>query len=130
MRLWPLKILGQLPRQQLLGQHRECCALRGNGWGRKHSTVDYVFKHPHWWLYAYHHEVMREMQKRGYEIDIKWFNNLYRGKRLGIDYSLLTEPYEEIRFLRIYPEHNTKYLEECIANLAHKGIRIHRAKVA
>lgn len=32
MRLWHEKIIPLLPRNQLLGQHRECCALRGNGW--------------------------------------------------------------------------------------------------
>lgn len=31
MRLWHQDIIELLPRQQLLGQHRECCALRGNG---------------------------------------------------------------------------------------------------
>ena len=43
MRLWHQKLIKHLPRQQLLGQHRECCALRGKGWGKKHSVVDYVF---------------------------------------------------------------------------------------
>lgn len=34
MRLWHEDLLEKLPRQQLLGQHRECCALRGNDWGK------------------------------------------------------------------------------------------------
>ena len=46
MRLWHQSLISLLPRQQLLGQHRECCALRGKGWGRKHATVDYVFTYP------------------------------------------------------------------------------------
>ena len=45
MRLWHEELISKLPRQQLLGQHREYCALRGNGWGKKHATVDYVFEH-------------------------------------------------------------------------------------
>ena len=32
MRLWHEALISKLPRPQLLGQHRECCALRGNGW--------------------------------------------------------------------------------------------------
>ncbi|MGV3061840.1 pyrimidine dimer DNA glycosylase/endonuclease V, partial [Streptococcus hyovaginalis] len=28
MRLWHEALLSQIPRQQLLGQHRECAALR------------------------------------------------------------------------------------------------------
>lgn len=43
MRLWHQDLIKHLPRQQLLGQHRECAALRGKGWGKKHDTVDYVF---------------------------------------------------------------------------------------
>ena len=45
MRLWAEQLIAVLPRQQILGQHREACSLRGNGWGRKHSTVNYVFKY-------------------------------------------------------------------------------------
>ena len=29
MRLWHQALIPKLPRPQLLGQHRECCALRG-----------------------------------------------------------------------------------------------------
>ena len=58
MRLWHESLIPQLPRPQLLGQHRECCALRGNGWGRKHATVDYVFTHSPYRLYAYHDLIM------------------------------------------------------------------------
>jgi len=43
MRLWHEALISQLPRPQLLGQHRECCALRGNGWGGKQARVGYVF---------------------------------------------------------------------------------------
>jgi len=51
MRLWHYKLIPHLPRQQLLGQHRECCAMRGKGWGKKHSTVDYVFSHDYQCLF-------------------------------------------------------------------------------
>ena len=43
MRLWHEQMIPKLPKNQLLGQHRECCELRGNGWNKKHKTVDYVF---------------------------------------------------------------------------------------
>lgn len=67
MRLWHQDLIPLLPRQQLLGQHRECCALRGKGWGKKHSVVDYVFTHPISMLEDYHQAVMQEMESRGYE---------------------------------------------------------------
>ena len=123
MRLWPLRIVKQLPRQQLLGQHRECCALRGLGWGKKHSVVDYVFIHPFHFLYEYHHRIMEEMENRGYEVCQDWKDMAYRGKILGFDDSEFTEPCIIENFF-IYPEHNDEYLSGCIENLKRKGIKI------
>lgn len=126
MRLWPIAILDQLPRQQLLGQHRECCALRGKGWGRKHSTVDYVFKHPYALLAYYHKKVLWEMNGRGFKPNEKWWNSDYRGKNL-----CAFEGPTEVLWLateQIYIEHDIAYLDECIANLAAKGVRIDRNK--
>lgn len=104
MRLWHQSLIEKLPRQQLLGQHRECCALRGLGWGRKHSTVDYVFTHPKEKLINYHQLVMAEMVKRGYKPNPKW--------------AIKCESSQDT----IYPEHNVTYLDECLLNLKNKGI--------
>lgn len=81
MRLWHQDIIELLPRQQLLGQHRECCALRGNGWGRKHETVDYVFRYSPYRLFAYHQLVMEEMMERGYRVSKEWLIAEYRGMK-------------------------------------------------
>ena len=123
MRLWPLAILNQLPRQQLLGQHRECCALRGKGGGRKHATVDYVFRHGLDRLYAYHLLVMDEMAKRGYHPNGFWYIRTYRGKNLP------SAPLAEVGTYwykggRIYREHNADYVAECIENLRRKGVTV------
>ena len=72
MRLWHEDLIGHLPRPQLLGQHRECCALRGNGWGKKHATVDYVFSYSPYVLYQYHTLIMDEMERRGYNVTPEW----------------------------------------------------------
>lgn len=120
MRLWHEKLIKQLPRQQLLGQHRECCALRGGGWGKKHATVDYVFKYSPYKLFQYHELVMQEMIARGYTPNQNWFNPLYRGTKTSAYSTLatvtLTTP--------IYPEHNADYYTECITNLLGKGIKL------
>ena len=79
MRLWHESLLPYLPGRQLLGQHRECCALRGLGWGKPHSVVNYVFEHPLEWLWAYHMKVMGEMKNRGYSHDPLWDSPEYRG---------------------------------------------------
>jgi uncharacterized protein (TIGR02328 family) len=119
MRLWHYKLLSKLPRQQLLGQHRECCALRGNGWGRRHVIVDYVFEHSPAMLYFYHVQVMCEMALRGYQIDPLWKNAYYRGKKC--------EPWEKDQFgdvFLMYPEHDDVYLADCVENLQKKGIEL------
>ena len=131
MRLWHQSLISKLPRQQLLGQHRECCALRGKGWGRNHSVVNYVFTHSPNSLIAYHHLVMEEMEKRGYHPDVTWYQVDWRGTRLGKEKGWGDEyTVNEIKcFCRdgsamIYPEHNDEYLKECIDNLKGKGIEI------
>lgn len=78
MRLWHEALLPYLPRAQLLGQHRECCALRGLSWGRRHAVVDYVFTHSRERLAVYHARVMREMQRRGYRVESHWREPGYR----------------------------------------------------
>lgn len=127
MRLWHQDLISKLPRQQLTGQHRECCALRGNGWGKKHSTVDYVFKHKPFHLFLYHLEVIKEMIKRkpDSKIDNRWLDPHYRGKSCQRIESFSFSDFGD-RSVNgiIYPEHNDEYMTECIDNLKQKGIEI------
>ena len=127
MRLWHEALLPYLPRQQLLGQHRECAALRGRGWGRRHSVVTYVFEHPKEWLWAYHIRVMEEMKRRGYHPDPKWEAINYQGEAMQlrddeIDFASLDAKLAAGGY--IYPEHDDAYLEECLKNLEGKGINL------
>ena len=105
MRLWHETLIPLLPRQQLLGQHREVATLRGKGWGKKHATVDYVFTHSYYKLFQFHLLVLAEMEKRSYTPD-------------PVAPVPLTHP--------IYPEHNDSYLAECLLNLEQKGILLPR----
>ena len=119
MRLWHQDLLPLLPRQQLLGQHRECCALRGKGWGKPHSVVNYVFEHPISILEDYHFWVMSEMERRGYRPSLPWWMRGYRGKAFGEQRLIeLIKPKTE----KAYEEHNEAYLKECVENLRSKGI--------
>ena len=120
MRLWHEQIIHLLPKNQILGQHRECCALRGNGWNKKHKTVDYVFTYSPYNLFIYHSKIMDEMEKRGYRVSTEWRDKNYRGKKAE-SYSNLEETNISTP---IYKEHNEEYLAECIENLAGKGIKI------
>lgn len=122
MRLWHERLIPLLPRQQLLGQHRECCALRGAGWGKPHATVNYVFRYDRGRLFAYHQRIMAEMERRGYRVSPEWLRPEYRGKTAPAD--------GEIRPLNVnsagpvYREHDAAYLRECIENLRGKGIAV------
>jgi uncharacterized protein (TIGR02328 family) len=123
MRLWHQDLITKLPRQQLLGQHRECCALRGLGWGKKHATVDYIFTHSMYLLYEYHMLVIHEMDKRGYKVEGRWLEKTYRGKSCEPLKNIVGEKgcyYTDT----IYPEHDKEYLQECLENLKNKGILI------
>ena len=120
MRLWHEQIIHILPKNQLLGQHRECCALRGNGWNKKHKTVDYVFTYSPYNLFIYHSKIMDEMEKRGYRVSKEWRDKNYRGQKAD-SYSNLEETNISSP---IYKEHNDEYLAECIENLAGKGIKL------
>ena len=124
MRLWHQDLISKLPRQQLLGQHRECCALRGNGWGKKHSVVNYVFEYPMENLIAYHFLIMQEMENRGYKVEPKWWSGEYRGSKCGC-YNFRWIIFKKILEQgKIYKEHNAKYLEDCLTNLKGKKIII------
>ena len=132
MRLWHQDLIQFLPRQQLLGQHRECCALRGAGWGRKHSVVNYVFTHDPARLVAYHYKVMDEMHRRGYKPDKIWLNPNWRGSTLGECLNWVNPDFVDLIYNEsglIYKEHDIYYLHECIQNLKEKGIKIEGVKI-
>ena len=131
MRIWHQSLIPFLDRQRLLGQHRECCALRGKGWGKKHATVDYVFTHNPSWLVAYHYLIMDEMECRGYQPDSKWRVPYWRGDKIGHDRLFGDADFVDDQYCYaknkhgiIYPEHNDAYLRECIENLRGKGVDI------
>ena len=124
MRLWHQSLIHYLPRQQLLGQYRECCALRGNGWGRNHSIVNYVFSYDMSHLFQYHVLVMHEMAMRKYKPDMAWYSRTYRGKKCKratlLEVGTFVRKCDEI----IYSEHDNEYLKECLLNLQAKGAEL------
>ena len=124
MRLWHQDLIHYLPRQQLLGQHRECAALRGLGWNKRHSVVDYVFKHSINDLFAYHSIVMKEMEDRGYRVNEVWKDPRYRGNRIGIVDSSPQSIFICKDTRHVYAEHDNAYLDECLANLKRKNAKL------
>lgn len=126
MRLWHQSLLSKLPQKQLCGQWRECAALLGNGWGKKHSVVNYVFDHSESFLVAYSILVFFEMKRRGYNPNPKMMRNqlLKRYSEEEVDKFIVLGKDISRRGLIIYKEHDNNYLKECILNLKNKGIVI------
>lgn len=121
MRLWHQELIPYLPDNQLKGQHRECCALRGMGWGKKHRTVDYVFTYRIEYLIAYHHLIINELLNRNKNVAYEWMFPQYRGKKLGTDTSIDALLVNEIsKKPKVFNEHNELYYYECLENLMHK----------
>ena len=132
MRLWHQDLIHYLDDKRLLSQHRECCALRGKGWGKKHSVVDYVFNYDLAHLYAYHRIVMAEMNQRGFNVDGNWYSRLYCGKNLPkkslLEVGSFIYTYDILNNPKIYAEHDNRYLKECLLNLKAKNAELVNGK--
>ena len=117
MRLWHKSLIPYLPRQQLLGQWRECCAIARNiavEGTPNHVLVNKVlgYQTNHFWKYGY--LVHKEMEKRGYK-------SLFSRFEEWID-----DPDETEKVLPTMEElfdgwHNDRYLYQCLANLQEKA---------
>lgn len=71
MRLWHWKLIPYLPNQQLLGQWRECCAIRKAMWENEtpnHILVNPVCEYPMTEYNGYWKAVQNEVEKRGFTI--------------------------------------------------------------
>lgn len=128
MRLWHQSLLPYLDNRRILGQHRECCALRGRGWGKRSSVINYIYDEGPESLVAYHIIVMHEMLRRGYHPNNLWCNVFYRGPILGMDENFVNvykvnELYKDKRH-NVFRYHNNDYLQQCLDNLHNKGVTI------
>lgn len=120
MRLWHVDLLKYLDDRRLLAQHRECCALRGKSWGKKHSTIDYVFNYDFKYLVVYHWYVMMIMDERGYKADMVWWLANYRGKNCPKNDCKIEVEDHYLRF----KEHDDAYLRLCVDKLKEKNAKL------
>ena len=112
MRLWHKDLIQVLPRQQLLGQWRECCCIAKNiavNCTPNHLLVNKVLEYPESQFNVYTLAVYKEMIKRGYKCDwnsfVKW--------RINRNY--------EWDIKDIFTDwHNDRYLRQCLYNLQEK----------
>lgn len=115
MRLWHKKLLSVLPRQQLLGQWRECCCIASNianSGTPNHILVNKILDYPigHFYTYSIDY-VAKEMITRGYRTNIDKF-----WKHFSMCDGYIIPSFEEL-----YQNwHNERYLKQCICNLEEK----------
>lgn len=114
MRMWHKDLIPLLPRQQLLGQWRECCLIArqiAEKGTPNHVLVNMVTGYPAEHLNEYACLVIREMERRGYHVDISRFASY----RVGTSAHFVERT-------PLFPGwHNDRYLKQCLANLQEKA---------
>ena len=117
MRLWHWKLLPVLPKQQLVSQWRECIAIKRQ-WEKgtlKHRLVSYVMNYDRCYFLTYVIRVGNEMARRNIKFQTKYSDEIATfcfNHRTGTDGKM-----------GLYPEHNDRYLKQCLYNLDEKHDR-------
>lgn len=133
MRLWHKDLIPVLPKQQLLGQWRECCCIARNiavNGTPNHLLVNKIMDYPIDHFYSYTYLVARYMFKRGYKLDWgKFARYIDVGKLKSIDVTVDLNS-DGIRIDTISSHlshdelfagwHNDRYLLQCFYNLQEK----------
>lgn len=125
MRLWHWKLISYLPKQQLLGQWRECCLIARNIAEKgtpNHILVNPIMDYPEKDFLEYSKRVYHEMKRRGYRIKAESFFC----HCAHIDSFFVAQSYFNRRETRdeLFPGwHTPRYLTQCLANLEEKHDR-------
>ena len=113
MRIWHKDLIPYLPRQQLLGQWREVCAIAKNIEVKgtpNHVLVNKVLDFGAGHLNQYAFEICTEALERGYKVD---FDRFIQHR---------PQPIEGCSHEEIFKSwHNARYLRQCLYNLQEKA---------
>ena len=118
MRLWHYKLIPVLPRQQLLGQWRECCLIAKNiaeSGTPNHILVDPVMEYSSDEFLRYCRLIVEEMRRRGYFVNEQ---ALLKHIRYGEEKWKLRMPQGELTMFSNW--HTPSYLMQCYYNLQEK----------
>ena len=118
MRLWDYRLLKVLPDKFIIAQWRECIAIKRQ-WKKgtlKHRLVSYVMDYNKEYFMQYVAHIDVEMTMRRIKHQDKYYNEILDFCEEDID--------EESEYVVIpYPEHNDRYLKQCLYNLEEKATR-------
>ena len=85
MKLWKIELLGELPGRLLCALHRDVCRIRTGAWKAYKSRRTWYYALPWGAVAWYHARVLREMVRRGWKPNPRWFDPLYRGNTPRLD---------------------------------------------
>ena len=121
MRLWHYYLIPYLPRQQLVAQWRECCAIARN-WAKNgtpnHILVNKVMNYSVDHLRQYTDIVLYEFNKRGYKTTSTARDNFYSNLKIIEANHNIVDKYDMV----FEDWHNNTYLRECLYNLEEKAM--------
>lgn len=120
MKLWHIKLLPLLPRQQLLSQLRECVAIAKDIYetGKtNHILINQIMDYPIEHFQEYCDMVIEEMDARNYKVSQQTIDKL--SKYLNYQcYASFANP--ELRKVLFKDWHTDRYLVQCLYNLQEK----------
>lgn len=120
MRLWHKDLIPYLPRQQLLGQWRECCAIAksiAETGTPNHILVNKIMDYPPEHFYRYCGRVFSGMVDRGFRADTeKLLQHAETLENANAFWNAGTIPYKKL----FEDWHNKRYLFQCFYNLQEK----------
>ena len=111
MRLWHKDLIPVLPKQQLLGQWRECCCIARNiniNGTPNHILVNKIMDYPYSHMNTYALAIYKEMIRRGYKCDWEKYNRWCINKAI-VDIRDIFEDW-----------HDDRYFTQCFYNLQEK----------
>ena len=115
MRLWDYRLLKALPDRFIVAEWRECIAIKRQ-WEKgtlKHRLVSYVMDYDRQYFYKYVGDLCNEMINRDINYQVKYFDEI--SNFCGVN--IFNVAFQKLDH---YPEHNNRYLRQCISNLEEK----------
>ena len=114
MRLWHYKLIPVLPNKMLVSQWRECIVIKRQ-WEKgtlKHRLVSYVMDYNKLYFWDYVKRIVYQMEQRGIKYQQKYYDEFVDWCEV---HSYIMRP-----DILNYPEHNDRYLKQCLYNLEEK----------
>lgn len=123
IRLWHKDLITVLPRQQLLGQWRECCLIAKNLAEKgtpNHVLVNRVTEYPKEYFIIYCYMIIGEMTRRDYDVNIERIAGYFEIEDTEKANDLASDMSLNLNSMIFAGWHTERYLRQCLCNLQEK----------